>query len=292
MKRIKLHLTVITACLAISGLWMPATASTGADEQDYDESIRLPVRRLHPERKQKQTEKTDNSAGSDDFSQRMRRERARLQRQNAKNAKDNTSPETNAQQSSTVDKSWLNQLLSTDYTIKDIDHYKPQRLRWTDEPVRQSASQLLPYFASTPVDNGITRYMPKDVTMDNSFNSLYLYFDSSNGKPKDLRLRAQYYADDALDIEQVDFVINGFKYHYVPQAVNRGKGNGRMVWENFDDAVSEQMKDLVYALTHGQAVVVKYVGNRGFSHVKELTADEINDMYRTLELYRAMGGSI
>ncbi len=290
MKRIKLHLTALTACLAISGLWMPATASTVADEQDYDESIRLPVRRLHPERNQKNTEKTDNNANADDFSQRMRRERARLQRQNAKSA--NSGSDAAAQQSSTVDKDWLNQLLSTDYSIKGIDHYKPQRLRWTDEPVKQSTSQLLPYFVSTPVDNGITRYMPKGVTMDNSFNSLYLYFDSSNGKPTDLRLRAQYYADDALDIEQVDFVINGFKYNYVPQVVNRGKGNGRMVWENFDEAVSAPMKDLVYALTHGQAVVVKYVGSRGFSHVKELTADEINDMYRTLELYRAMGGSI
>lgn len=280
---------------------MPISAAISADEQDFDESIRLPVRRLHPERNKKKAD-TDatgesknadaESANPDDFSQRMRRERARLQRKSQAEVDSGQSVTDIPQQTPGTDKAWLDKLLSTDYTIKSIEDYMPQRLRWTDEPVGQSQSQLLPYFSSTILPDGTTRYMPKDVRMENNYNGLYLYFDTNRGKPQGLRLRAQYYADDALDIERVDFIINGFKYGYTPLTVNRGKGNGRMVWENFDDAVGTPMKDLVYALTHGHAVIVKFVGSRGFSHVKELTADEIKDMYRTLELYRAMGGSI
>ena len=293
MKRIVFHIT-ITACLALSGLWCPASATSTADEHDYDESIRLPVRRLHPERAKKNAETETNASADDaaDFSQKMRHERARLQRKNrAAQQAEQTATAPAAEQTSTVDKSWLNQLLSTDYTIKSIDAYKPQRMHWTDEPVRQQASQLLPYFSTTTA-NGGTRYMPADVTMDNESNSIYLYFDARRGKPQPLRLRAQYYADDALDIEQVDFIVNGFDYKYTPRQVNRGKGNGRMVWENFDDAVDTSMKDLVYAITHGRVVTVKYIGSSGISHVKKLTTDEISHLTRALELYRAMGGSI
>ncbi len=273
--------TIASVLLVATAALQPATAR--ADENDLDESIRLPVRRLHPERARKPAQQP---AADSDFARRMRSERARLQNQQAGQGSSAT-----AEQHSTVDKDWLNKLLSTDYTIKGIDSYMPQRLRWADDPV-PAASSLLPDFSELSMPGGATRYLPQGVTMDSTCNALYLYFDTRAGHPGALHLRAQYYADDPLGIDSVTVVANGFVYTYVPRTVNRGRGRGRMIWENFDDAVTADMKDLVYALSHAKQVLVKYTGSTGFSHVKEMTPAEVTAARRSIDLYRSLGGSL
>lgn len=273
--------TIASVLLAASAALQPATVR--ADENDLDESIRLPVRRLHPERVRKPAQR---QAADNDFARRMRSERARLQNQQAGQGSSAT-----AEQHSTVDKDWLNKLLSTDYTIKGIDSYMPQRLRWADDPV-PAASSLMAGFAKQSLPDGDTRYMPQGVTMDSTCNALYLYFDTRAGHPGALHLRAQYYADDPLGIDSVTVVANGFVYTYVPRSVKRGRGRGRMIWENFDDAVTADMKDLVYALSHAKQVLVKYTGSTGFSHVKEMTPAEVTAARRSIDLYRSLGGSL
>ncbi len=275
-------LTIASVLLAAAAALQPA--SVRADETDLDESIRLPVRRLHPERTHKPAQQ--QPATDSDFARRMRSERARLQNQQA--GQGSSAP---AEQHSTVDKDWLNKLLSTDYTIKGIDSYMPQRLCWTDDPV-PAASSLLADFSEQRLPGGATRYLPQGVTMDSTCNALYLYFDTRAGHPGALHLRAQYYADDPLGIDSVTVVANGFVYRYVPRTVNRGRGRGRMIWENFDDAVTADMKDLVYALSHAKQVLVKYTGSTGFSHVKEMTPAEVTAARRSIDLYRSLGGSL
>ena len=280
MKIYKRILTIASVLLAATAALLPATVR--ADETDLDESIRLPVRRLHPDRARKPAQQP---ATDSDFARRMRSERARLQ------AGQGSSAAATAEQHSTVDKDWLNKLLSTDYTIKGIDSYMPQRLRWTDDPV-PAASSLLADFSEQRLPGGATRYMPQGVTMDSTCNALYLYFDTRAGRPGALHLRAQYYADDPLNIDSVTVVANGFVYSYVPRMVNRGRGRGRMIWENFDDAVTADMKDLVYALSHAKQVLVKYTGSTGFSHVKEMTPTEVTAARRSIDLYRSLGGTL
>ena len=135
-------LTIASVLLAATAALLPATVR--ADETDLDESIRLPVRRLHPERARKPAQQP---ATDSDFARRMRSERARLQ------AGQGSSAAATAEQHSTVDKDWLNKLLSTDYTIKGIDSYMPQRLRWTDDPV-PAASSLLADFSEQRLPGG------------------------------------------------------------------------------------------------------------------------------------------
>ena len=287
MKIYKRILTIASVILTAAAALQPAIAR--ADEKDFDESIRLPVRRLHPERARKATapqQVSDGNNSGSDFA-RMRSERARLQQ--LEEGQGSSAPA--VQQHSTVDKDWLNKLLSTDYTIKGIDSYMPQRLRWTDDPV-PAASSLLADFFKVSLPGGTTRYMPQGVTMDSTCNALYLYFDIRAGHPGALHLRAQYYADDPLDIDSMTVVANGFVYRYVPRTVNRGRGRGRMIWENFDDAVTADMKDLVYALSHAKQVLVKYTGSTGFSHVKEMTPAEVAAARRSIDLYRSLGGSL
>ena len=43
-------------------------------------------------------------------------------------------------------------------------------------------------------------------------NAIYLFFEvPTASRPGDMNIRVQYYADDRLDIQKVEFTINGSK---------------------------------------------------------------------------------
>ncbi len=271
---------------------MPLAAQNS--EEDYDESIRLPIRRLHPERE---------------------REKARKKLQQELDARnrpqfddpDDTEPESRPSKPdkrrvvgraaapspsmSAADKSQLDQLLSKDYSLVQYVTPAPERLRWIDEAVPESEAELLRQVNRTS-SSGTTRYMPRDVTMSNTENAFYAYFTSDGSRLGPLRLRVQYYADDPLEFNDILFQIDGFDYSYRATSPRRGKGKGCMIWEESDQTAVSTDKDLLYALSHGHWVRMSLVGSDGTKHVKMLTEKQIRDFYSILQLYRLMGGTI
>lgn len=269
-------MALMAAPCRVAGQAREKAASADNVDDGMDEWLRMPVRRLHPERpaagqrskKHKQDKKQPQYTG-------YRYATPKSAEQRAADARE---------------KAHLDSLLAIDYTLPDYSSLYPSRLTWKDEPVRESREQLLSSVNRSDL-KGETRYVPKDVTIGNDTNALFFYFDVKNKRPLSLRLRAQYYADDPLGIEKLKFVIDGFDYYFTPSAVTTGSDGYNRYWENFDNSLSTRDKDLVYALAHCSWARVTYIGDRGFNHVKMLTKEQIKDFYNTLQLYRVMGGS-
>ena len=188
---------------------------------------------------------------------------------------------------STVD-SLIQELLAKDYSLVQYTADERKRLVWIDDTVTETPGELLQYLKS---NSG--RVMPRDVTTDSTENGIYFYFNERpDGTPENLRLRVQYYADDPLRFEKLHFIIDGFDYYFTPTNIQRGKGKGIMIWENSDDALTSQDKDLVYALTHCEWAKLKIIGADGMQHVKMISNSQFEDFYNTLQLYRLKGGSL
>lgn len=195
-------------------------------------------------------------------------------------------------QQSSVDKSFLQEILNKDYSIKEYKFDEPKRMEWKDDTITETQDNLVPYFKSTKV-SGEKSILPVKTIIDNTENDVFLYFtEDAQSQPLNLRLRIQYYADDPLNYVSMVFTIDGFDYKFIPTNIHRGKGEGIMIWENSDDELKVGDKDLVYALTHCQYwAQVKLHGDDGMTHVKLLTKDQLEAMKRTLQLYLLRGGS-
>lgn len=265
------------------------------NEDDYDESIRMPVRRLHPEREREKARKklqqeldakskaqqaTAIDGWNDETTNNKKKDKRRIV---------GTAP---IQQSSNNDKTLLNELLSKDYSLKQYVASDPVALRWKDDPVTETENELLMQVSKSSPQSGTVRYMPQGVTMSRTDNEFYAYFTSHDAQIEPLRIRVQYYADDPLNFNDIQFLIDGFEYSYHALSPQRGKGNGRMIWEQSDQAIHSSEKDLIYALSHAQWVRMSLVGADGTKHVKMLTKKQIQDFYCILQLYRLMGGTI
>lgn len=190
---------------------------------------------------------------------------------------------------SAADDSLLEALLDlSKYELKNMLPEAPKPMVWLDDSIPESNDELM-----TRVKTGNSRIMPKDVTMDNTENAIYLYYTvDANGNPDPLHLRIQYYADDPLQYYEVVFLIDGFEYRFKPENIHRGKGTGRMIWENSDDVVKTTDKDLIYALSHCHWAEMTLLAANHINHKKELTEDQIEDFYHVLQLYRKAGGVI
>ena len=271
---------------------MPLAAQDSED--DYDESIRMPIRRLHPEReREKARKKLQQELDAKNKPQQVDDDAWQDNSQPKGKKKDNrrvvgktTLPP------STADKSLLNELLSKNYDLVEYLPSAPKRLVWLDDPVAESENELLMQLSKTSPQTGVVRYMPRDVTMSNTENAFYAYFSTDGTHVQPLRLRVQYYADDPLQFNDIQFQVNGFDYSYHVTSPRRGKGTGRMIWEQSDQVVQPRDKDLLYALSHASWVRMSLVGADGTKHVKMLTEKQIRDFYSILQLYRLLGGRI
>lgn len=290
MKKILLPLLALTITLSVAVPRLDAACT--ADEQDYDESVRLPVRRLHPERptkekkRQMEAEKESRERSKSEIDDEIQ---AGFGTAGKKKKTQQTSGKKTAEEKALLDK-----LLNNDYEITDLRAEMMKPKKWKDEPVHGTKASLMPYCTREEVGSGSLteyRYRPKTAPKDEMSNGLFLYFDVKGGLPVNLRLRGQYYADDPLVFDKIVFTIDGFNYEYVPVKVNRGK-NGRFSWENCDEPLRSKNKDLLYALTHCSWVRVTFVGTRGFNHVRTLNDKEVKDFYHVFELYRVLGGMI
>lgn len=195
-------------------------------------------------------------------------------------------------QQSTVDKSFLEEILNKDYSIKEYKFDEPKRMEWKDDTITETQDNLVPFFKSTRV-LGENSIMPVKAVVSNTENDVFLYFnEDSQSQPTALRLRLQYYADDPLNYTDVVFTVDGFDYKFRPVNIKRGKGEGIMIWEQSDDVLKTADKDLVYALSHCQYwAQVKLHGDDGMTHVKLITKEQLEDFKRTVQLYLLRGGS-
>ncbi|MCQ2289260.1 MAG: hypothetical protein MJZ74_09205 [Muribaculaceae bacterium] len=107
-----------------------------------------------------------------------------------------------------------------------------------------------------------------------------------------MHLRLQYYADDPLNYNDMVFTIDGFDYKFHPTNIQRGKGDGVMIWEQSDDVLREADKDLVYALAHCHWVRLKLHGADGMNHVKLIGEEQIKSFKETYQLFLLRNGSI
>lgn len=261
------------------------------EESERDESVRKPVRRLHPERdrekamkeylKEQERRERENGSWTGDealVAKPKKKDNRKVVRREA------------YQQTSTGDKTALQELLSKDYSLVQIVPDAPKPYKWKDEPIVADEDELTQVL-SRSAQGAAVRYMPRDVSMKNTDNAFYFYFDERS-TPDPLRLRLQYCADDPLRFSRIDFVIDGFEYSYTPTEPKRGKISARLYWELSDDALKERDKDLVYALTHCRWAEMLLIGADGINHRKELSEDQLKALKATLQLYLLHGGTL
>jgi len=286
------------------------------DDKDYDESIRKPIRRLHPERERAKAIKklqeqrahkavpkadpwdtSDEAWGtvevvpvavtdsvSDDFDDTSLDEGGR----HVTTAQGRRLSSGNATSKSAADKAQLDALLNADYSIKQYEAPGARRMTWRDEPVTATRDQLEPFFDITA-----TRCLPRGIGLDTASNEAFFYFDlDANGHASGpLRLRVQYCADDPLDFDELVFNVDGHDYVFFPRDMRQGT-IGKMYWQTSDDDLRAVDRDLAYALSHSHWMMLKLKGSNGISHVKMLTDSQRDDFARALQFYRLLGGSL
>lgn len=186
--------------------------------------------------------------------------------------------------------------------ISDIEFYSKQDIenRYIDEFLSPKSNvdsvkiqELLPYFSVKKDEfdpQGRIWYKPQSAPQYTNQNGIYFYFAVKDGKPLSLRFRVQYYAEDWLFFNKLQFSIDDKAYEYIPSNTETDSGNGGKIWEWFDESLTNMDKDLVYALVDANSAKMKFIG-RQYYNIKSITKKQIDDMKRTLDLYRAMGGA-
>lgn len=183
-------------------------------------------------------------------------------------------------------------ILAMDNVVKRSNNSNPAKV---EESKIDSVKikELLPFFKVKKDEfdpNGKTWFEPKSAPQYTNRNGIYLYFAAQNGKVAALRFRVQYYSDDWLFFKKVQFSIDEKAYEYIPSNTETDCGNGGKIWEWFDEALTGSDRDLIYALVEAKSAKMKFIG-RQYYDIKTITRNQISDMKRALELYRAMGGT-
>ena len=152
--------------------------------------------------------------------------------------------------------------------------------------------ELLPYFNVKKDEfdpNATVWYTPKSAPKYTNANGIYLYFGVQNNKPLSLRFRIQYYAADWLFFKKVQFAIDDNAYEFIPIKTETDHSGG-VIWEWFDESFTGSDSHLIHALASAKTAKMKFIG-RQYYDIKTITAKQIKDIDRALELYRAMGGN-
>jgi hypothetical protein len=153
-------------------------------------------------------------------------------------------------------------------------------------------NELLQYFNVTKDEfdpNGLTWYKPKSAPKYTNRNGIYLYYSTSKDGINPLRFRVQYYAEDWLFFKKIQFSIDSSAYEYVPRNTETDNGAG-YIWEWFDEALNTSDKELINALANAKSAKMKFIG-RQYYDIINISKEQITDIKRTIELYKAMGGS-
>lgn len=88
---------------------------------------------------------------------------------------------------------------------------------------------------------------------------------------------------------KVQFSIDGNAYEYIPNNTETDNRDGGMIWEWFDENLSVKDKNLIEAIANAKNAKMKFIG-RQYYDIKTISQQQILDIKRALDLYRAMGG--
>lgn len=138
---------------------------------------------------------------------------------------------------------------------------------------------------------GTTWYIPKSAPQYVNINGFYMYFGCQQEMPTTLRIKMQFQDNSWLFIRSVQFSIDGKPYEYTPQNLERDSGYGGQIWEWFDDAVDFSNKDIVLALYNAKNARMRLVGDQ-YHKEKTITSPQLNEIKKTIDLYKAMGGQL
>ena len=120
-------------------------------------------------------------------------------------------------------------------------------------------------------------------------NGIYCYFDTENEIPGFLRFKVQYYSDDWLFFEAIQFSIDGVSYDYIPSKTETDNGEGGKIWEWFDERVTDSDEKLINALANAKNAKMKFIGKQYYD-IKTISAEQIRGIKQTVELYNVLGG--
>ena len=132
---------------------------------------------------------------------------------------------------------------------------------------------------------GKTKYVPRSAPSMVEQNAIYLFFEvPTASRPGDMNIRVQYYADDSLDIQTVEFTINGSKYTLTPEHLNTRR-QGKYVSEWFEMPLIGSDASLVEAMGYANYVRVKFIGKQ-CNHIKDLTRNQVADLRKAYFLHK------
>jgi len=138
-------------------------------------------------------------------------------------------------------------------------------------------------------NNDVKWHKVKSAPKYTNANGIYIYFQTANGIPSNLRFRLQYYSDDWLFIKNAQFSIDGKAYEFSPSNVETDNGDGGYIWEWWDESLTSSEHDLIYALATAKKAKVKLLG-RQYYDIKNISQEQILGIKRTLDYYAALGG--
>lgn len=117
---------------------------------------------------------------------------------------------------------------------------------------------------------------------------VYLYFDVTEPRARNLRMKIQYAAADWVLFDFVHFYIDG-KTYTVDCFEPKRDNSADWVWESYDFGHPDN--SLLKAMYNAESVKVKYEGDDE-SSIRTLSEKELKAIKETIDLYNAMGGDV
>lgn len=193
------------------------------------------------------------------------------------NSKDIT--EKNIYAKTMVDYNLLEQMLNSDFYLK------------LEESDSLGLKKLLSKFIIIKDDfltEKVSWYKPNNAPKYVNQNGFYIYFNFVLGKPKYLRLRIQYYAEDWLFIKKIQFLIDEKPYEYFPTIMQQDNDGG-YIWEVADNLILYKDKEFIYALANAKEAKMKLIGSKYYD-IRNISASQIEGIKNTITLYNSLGG--
>lgn len=243
--------------------------------------------------------KTDNTVAQTETSRLKNQKSQKSEKQNNDNASAVVKTEKLETKMTPEEAEILRKLTESDMSKYGLVQYIDTiaRIKWIDDEINDTEQELMEF-----VKHQGKRYMPLAVSNDHKENAAYLYFDeNADGTTGPLHLLIQYYADEHIYFNDIDFQIDYMPdtpddrrctYNVSPDNIQRGNV-GKMTWETSDNIMSSNdNKDLLYALAHCSWAQMTIKSNKKdkINHTLILTDDQLRDFYVMLQLFRLKGG--
>lgn len=131
---------------------------------------------------------------------------------------------------------------------------------------------------------------PKNAPKYVNVNGCYSYFQLNGDRASNMRLKLQYHGDNWLFFRLVQWNIDGWKYDFYPSDTKTDHNSD--VWEWFDLSANETgVSEIITKLATCSSAKYRLVGDTR-SKTVTLTAKQIEDFKRTLDLYYAYNGNL